>query len=334
MKILNFKKSILVLMLGCFVSVTMAQQKRMDANHFLASALRKAATEKKPVLLLCYASWNSWSKILDSVITEPACNNLLSKYFIIRKIRTKDIGLAKQSELMGADQLFDSYYKKEDNVIELSGNKIPAIYIYGVNGKKVGQYVGFPERIDSLIKTLGRSSSITTNEQQSIKTTLLAAYRRNGPETAATVFKKAFEKAKDTHKKVFMIFHASWCHWCHVLDTAMNDTACRSFFDRKFVIVHLVAHEDSRYLLRQNLGSEDTLAKYQGPDRNGIPFWIVFDENGKRLADYNGFPSPHYATDYAAFEKILKDTAAASDDDLAAVRKAFEKLSERNGIQN
>jgi hypothetical protein len=63
MKILNFKKSILVLMLGCFVSVTMAQQKRMDANHFLASALRKAATEKKPVLLLCYASWNSWSKI-------------------------------------------------------------------------------------------------------------------------------------------------------------------------------------------------------------------------------------------------------------------------------
>ncbi|HUZ60166.1 MAG TPA: thioredoxin family protein [Hanamia sp.] len=37
---------------------------------------------------------------------------------------------------------------------------------------------------------------------------------------ASQIIEEAKVEAAKTHKNVFIIFHASWCVWCHRMDTA------------------------------------------------------------------------------------------------------------------
>ncbi len=40
---------------------------------------------------------------------------------------------------------------------------------------------------------------------------------------ADLIMQKAIAEAAKSHGNVFIIFHASWCGWCHKMDNAMND---------------------------------------------------------------------------------------------------------------
>ena len=40
-----------------------------------------------------------------------------------------------------------------------------------------------------------------------------------------------FQEAKEENKNVFLMFHASWCGWCHRMDDNMQNKACKEFFD-------------------------------------------------------------------------------------------------------
>src|SRR5690606_25443283 len=82
----------------------------------------------------------------------------------------------------------------------------------------------------------------------------------------------------------FLMFHASWCGWCHRMDDAMNDSTCKNFFTDNYVICHLVVKEMGDKKKLENPGAEELLAKYHG-DKAGIPFWLIFDKNGNLLAD-------------------------------------------------
>lgn len=323
------KGCVFTVVLFCFLCDVSAQTKKVTANDFFNGALRKSALEKKPLLLLCYGNLNPWSPVLDSLISSKPISDILSRYYVVKKLKVKENGwAAKRAELIGADLLFDQLYSKDSAAVS-----VPAIFIVNKSGNKLGQYSGFPENIDDFINILVKSSIITNVEQNTIKSAIDAFYKRNGVLTAQEELNNAVAEAKNTHKKVFLIFHASWCHWCHVLDTAMNEQSCKALFEKKFVIAHIVAHESTQYLKSQNLGADAMLARYQGPKRNGIPFWVIFDENGNKLADFNGFPSPHYAEDYAAFENILREIGGFSETELAKVKNAFSDLSVRNGIR-
>jgi thioredoxin-related protein len=47
-------------------------------------------------------------------------------------------------------------------------------------------------------------------------------------ENASDILDKAYVKAKEENKNVFVIFHASWCGWCKRMDKNMNDDPCGS----------------------------------------------------------------------------------------------------------
>src|SRR5580698_7597634 len=103
--------------------------------------------------------------------------------------------------------------------------------------------------------------------------------------SADEIMKEAFQTANKENKKVFIIFHASWCGWCHKMDSSMNDKSCKKFFDDNFVIRHLDVDEfkeDKKVL--ENPGAIELRAKYHG-DSCGIPFWLIFDKGGKLLTD-------------------------------------------------
>ena len=116
----------------------------------------------------------------------------------------------------------------------------------------------------------------------------------------------------------------------------MNDPACKSFFDKNFVIRHLVVDEADGKKNLENPGSNELRAKYHG-DGQGIPFWLVFDKEGNLLSDSKmrkdgdgpekgdntGCPAAEKEVDF--FIGILKKTTSLTKDQLEIIRKRFRE---------
>ena len=150
------------------------------------------------------------------------------------------------------------------------------------------------------------------------------------------ILKKAYKQAASQHKNVFVIFHASWCGWCHKMDKSMNDVACKQFFDDNYIIVHLVVDESKDKKALENPGANELRAKYYGSGL-GIPFWLVFDKEGKLLSDSkiraegetadkgNNSGCPANAEEVAFFINVLKNTSALDATQLEIIRKRFRE---------
>lgn len=156
------------------------------------------------------------------------------------------------------------------------------------------------------------------------------------PSSADDVMKEAYASAKKENKKVFVMFHASWCGWCHKMDAAMNDPSVKKFFDDNFVIRHLVVMESEGKKNLENPGAAEMMAKYHG-GKSGIPYWLVFDANGTLLADSKLRPEgggpetgdnigcPATEKEVAYFVDILKKTTMLGQPDLDLIAKRFRQ---------
>lgn len=150
------------------------------------------------------------------------------------------------------------------------------------------------------------------------------------PPSADAVLKEASQAALKENKKVFIIFHASWCGWCHRMDSIMNNKACKKFFDDNYVVRHLVVFESDNKKNLENPGAVDLLKKYKA-DKQGIPFWLIYDAQGNLLADSQsspgentGCPATREEVDY--FLKVLQKTSPLKKDELAVIEKNFLKI--------
>ena len=154
--------------------------------------------------------------------------------------------------------------------------------------------------------------------------------------SADAIMKDAYKTAAIEKKNVFVMFHASWCGWCHKMDSSMNDPSCKKFFDDNYVIRHLVVDELKTKKELENPGANEFRKKYHG-DEHGIPFWLVFDKEGKLLADSKmraegdgpekgqntGCPATDEEVTY--FIGVLKRTSQLNDVDLAIIQKRFRR---------
>lgn len=160
--------------------------------------------------------------------------------------------------------------------------------------------------------------------------------KSQSPEPADAILKEASSVAAKENKNVFVLFHASWCGWCHKMDTAMNDNSVKKFFTDNYVIRHLVLYESKGKENLENPGALDLLKKYKG-DEKGIPYWLIFDKNGKLLADSKLRPDgggletgdntgcPASEKEVAHFVKVLKETSSLKDDELSVIEKRFRE---------
>lgn len=156
------------------------------------------------------------------------------------------------------------------------------------------------------------------------------------PQSADEVMSEAYKVAKAENKKVFLMFHASWCGWCHKMDAAMSEPEMKKFFDDNFVIRHLVVMEPETKKNLENPGAMDMMKKYHGGD-SGIPFWLVFDDKGTLLADSkirpegggpetgNNVGCPAREDEVAYFIDVLKKTTKLKENELALISTRFKK---------
>lgn len=112
----------------------------------------------------------------------------------------------------------------------------------------------------------------------------LTTMAQTRPLPADSILSQAFAKARLENKKVFVIFHASWCGWCRKMDAAMNDTACKPFFDANYIVEHLTILESKDKKNLENPGAEE-LYKKHAPADSGIPYWMIYDTKGTVIAD-------------------------------------------------
>jgi thiol-disulfide isomerase/thioredoxin len=165
---------------------------------------------------------------------------------------------------------------------------------------------------------------------------LSAAGKSQAPKSAGEMLKQAYGIAAKEKKNVFIIFHASWCGWCKKMDAAMNDESVKKFFTENYVIRHLVVYESRGKENLENPGALELLKKYKGEDQ-GIPYWLIFDKNGKWLADSKLRPDgggletgdntgcPASEKEVAIFLKILKETSSLKEAELAIIEKRFRE---------
>lgn len=162
---------------------------------------------------------------------------------------------------------------------------------------------------------------------------------QTSPEPAGQVVKEACKEAASAHKKVFLLFHASWCGWCHRMDNIMGDSACKDLFDQYYVIRHLTILESKDKKDQENPGALELYTKYTGGGQDqGIPFFLIIDGDGTVLADSRAKPDgalpgssgnnvgcPSEPGEVAYFVKVLHRTSGLSAGQLDVVSKQFSK---------
>lgn len=155
------------------------------------------------------------------------------------------------------------------------------------------------------------------------------AFSQNVP-SASEVMQEAKTEAAAQGKNIFIIFHASWCVWCYRMDSAMNEPALKPFFTDNYVIRHLTVDESKGKEQLENPGADAFRKKYNG-DRQGIPFWLIFDKDGNllqdsRAEDGNNVGCPAQPEEVAYFIEVLKKTSKLSPEQLQQIRERFLKI--------
>jgi thiol-disulfide isomerase/thioredoxin len=166
---------------------------------------------------------------------------------------------------------------------------------------------------------------------------LSTLYAQHGPLSADEILQHAIQQASKENKNVIIIFHASWCGWCHKMDNSINDKSCKRFFDDNYVIRHLVVDESRDKKNLENPGADELRTKYNG-DNQGIPFWLIFDKDETLLADSQLRPKgkgldtrgqnvgcPAAAQEVDHFIEVLEKTSHITQSEIAAIKKRFRQ---------
>lgn len=149
---------------------------------------------------------------------------------------------------------------------------------------------------------------------------------------AAEAVAQAAANAEASGKRLLLVFHASWCGYCELLDMMLEDPACAPILDKHFVIYHLRALEKKPELRAQQLDGADEVYSSLVADRIGLPYMAALDGKAARLADSvmrNGdnFGFPVDAVELDNFQDMMRTAAPGmSLQDVRTLRRTCIKI--------
>ncbi|WP_080780201.1 thioredoxin family protein [Chryseobacterium phocaeense] len=151
-------------------------------------------------------------------------------------------------------------------------------------------------------------------------------------EKADAALKKSLTEAKAQKKNVLLIFHASWCGWCKLMEKNMNLPETKPIFDQKFVTTYIDVQEVGEKKKLENPGGQELMNKYNGEDA-GLPFWLILNPQGEVLADSfdskgENLGSPATPEEVSAFIAKLEKSSKMDKQELDVIQKVFLKRDE------
>lgn len=156
---------------------------------------------------------------------------------------------------------------------------------------------------------------------------IIAISNVNAQEKASVLLENAIAKAKKENKKVFVMYHASWCKWCKLMEKNMEEPSVKPFFDKSYVTIFLTVNERGDKKNLENPGALDLL-KQSKAENSGIPFWQIYDTDGKVLADAfdsknQNLGCPATESEVAEFTDKLKKTSKLTEKERKKIAAIF-----------
>lgn len=151
-------------------------------------------------------------------------------------------------------------------------------------------------------------------------------------EKADVVLNKALTEAKAKNKNVLLVFHASWCKWCKMMEKNMNLPETKPLFDKNFVTAYLDVQERGEKKSLENPGGQEIMNKYKG-ENAGLPFWLVLDPKGNVLADSfdekgDNLGSPSTPEEVNSFIAKLEKSSKLNKKELETIQNVFVKKAQ------
>lgn len=148
-------------------------------------------------------------------------------------------------------------------------------------------------------------------------------------EKADIELNKALTEAKAQKKNVLLVFHASWCGWCKLMEKNMNLPETKPIFDKKFVTTYIDVQERGEKKKLENPGGQELMNKYKG-ENAGLPFWLILNPKGEVLADSfdskgDNLGSPATPEEVSTFMAKLEKSSKMNKEELLTIQKVFVK---------
>lgn len=162
-----------------------------------------------------------------------------------------------------------------------------------------------------------------------IVVTLLLFQLGAAQEKADIIVNKAITEAKAGNKNVLLVFHASWCKWCKMMEKNMNLPETKPIFDKRFVTAYIDVQERGDKKSLENPGGQELMNKFNG-ENAGLPFWLILNSKGEVLADSfdakgENLGSPATPEEVTAFIDKLGKASKLSNEESQTIEKVFVK---------
>lgn len=251
---------------------------KADGAKQIAEALAIAKRDNKRVLLQFGANWCAWChRLHDLFSTDPAIARKLLYEYVLVLIDVDEVNGKKHNE---------KTVKRYGNPLKRG---VPALVVLDADGRQLTtQYtepfeVGDHHDVGKVLVFLEKWQAKAVSAEK----TLSAGLARAASES----------------KLVFAYFTAPWCAWCKKLDAYLASDEIATAFGSAYVPTKLD--------VERMTGGEALAEKHGGKD-GGLPFFVVLDAKGNKLADSKGekgnvgFPVEPY--EIAHFMKVIRQT--------------------------